>query len=150
MKTFHVRDGLGIRLAVNFGLTVAIVSGRTSEAVLRRARDLRVTEVIQRARNKAAALSQLSERLAIPLEETAFLADDLNDLPALELAGVPMAVADAAPEVKAAAVFITRARGGQGAVREAVEAILKAQDRWEEAVASYLELLKRETVGPPD
>jgi YrbI family 3-deoxy-D-manno-octulosonate 8-phosphate phosphatase len=150
LKTFNVKDGLGIRLAVNFGLTVALLTGRTSDAVARRARELGVTEVLQNVQDKEAALRQLSQRLALALEDTAFLADDLNDLPGLKMVGAPMAVADAAPEVRAAAVYVTRAPGGRGAAREAIEAILGSQGKWQEAVASYLNLLKKESASSTD
>jgi 3-deoxy-D-manno-octulosonate 8-phosphate phosphatase (KDO 8-P phosphatase) len=147
LKTFNVKDGLGIRLAMNFGLAVAIATGRKSDAVARRARELGVTQVLQNASDKESALRRLCESLAVPLEHTAFLADDLNDLPGLKMVGAPMAVADAAPEVRAAAVYVTRARGGRGAAREAIEAILSSQGKWQEAVASYLNSLKKKSAG---
>ena len=142
LKTFHVHDGLGINLARQSGLRTAIITGRDSEIVAQRARDLRIEPVLQGVRNKAAALRDLAERLQLDLAEICYVADDLNDLPAVRLAGAVVAVADAAAEVKAAADYVTTRPGGRGAVRETVEVILKAQGRWEQAVAGFVAKLE--------
>ena len=138
-KAFNVKDGLGVRVATGAGLEVAIVTGRASRVVERRARDLRIAEVLERVGNKAEAVSRLAEDKGIPLERVAFMGDDLNDREAMRLAGVGIAPADAAAEIREEADLVTEAPGGKGAAREAVEAVLRAQGRWEEAVNRYLE-----------
>jgi 3-deoxy-D-manno-octulosonate 8-phosphate phosphatase (KDO 8-P phosphatase) len=137
LKAFSARDGLAMRLATWCSFPVAWVTGRTSAAVARRARELGV-EVVQGAGDKAADLRALAEAHGIALDEIAFIGDDLNDLPALRVAGLPLAVADAAPEVLALAAHVTSAAGGRGAVREAIELIFRAQDCWDASVESYL------------
>ncbi len=137
-KAFDVKDGLGIRVASDAGLQVALMTGRTSQVVQRRGRDLRITDVLQRVGDKPAALRQLAAEKEIPLERVAFMGDDLNDREAMRAAGVAIAPADAVLEIRKEADLVTEAEGGRGAAREAVEAILRAQGRWESAVDSYL------------
>jgi len=137
-KAFDVKDGLGIRVASDAGLGVALMTGRTSQVVQRRARDLRVTEVLQRVGDKAAAVRQFAADRGIPLERVAFMGDDLNDREAMRVAGVAIAPADAVAEIREEADLVTEAPGGRGAAREAVEVVLRAQGRWESAVAGYL------------
>jgi 3-deoxy-D-manno-octulosonate 8-phosphate phosphatase (KDO 8-P phosphatase) len=137
-KAFDVKDGLGIRVASDAGLGLALMTGRTSQVVQRRARDLRIAEVLQRVGDKASALRQYVEGKEIPLERVAFMGDDLNDREAMRAAGVAIAPADAVEEIRQEADLVTEAPGGRGAAREAVEAVLRAQGRWEEAVNSYL------------
>jgi 3-deoxy-D-manno-octulosonate 8-phosphate phosphatase (KDO 8-P phosphatase) len=137
-KTFDVKDGLGIRVASESGLGLALITGRVSQVVQRRARDLRIHDVLQRVGDKVVALRALAQEKRVPLERIAFMGDDLNDREAMKLAGVAIAPADAAPEIKQLAHLVTDAPGGKGAAREAVEAILKAQGRWEQAVDRYL------------
>jgi 3-deoxy-D-manno-octulosonate 8-phosphate phosphatase (KDO 8-P phosphatase) len=138
-KAFDVKDGLGIRVASDAGLGVALMTGRTSQVVQRRARDLRIAEVLQRVGDKAEALRRYAAEKEVPLERVAFMGDDLNDREAMRLAGVAIAPADAVPEIREEADLVTEARGGRGAAREAVEAVLRARGRWEEAVNRYLE-----------
>ena len=150
-KTFDVKDGLGIRVASDLGLGLALMTGRTSQLVQRRARDLRIPEVLQRVGDKGAALRKLAEGKGIPIEQVAFMGDDLNDREAMRLAGVAIAPADAAAEIRREADLVTEAPGGRGAAREAVEAILRAQGRWEEAVNRYLEgLVQRDRARRTD
>ena len=137
-KAFDVKDGLGIRVASDAGLQVALMTGRTSQVVQRRGRDLRITDVLQRVGDKPAALRQLAAGKEIALERVAFMGDDLNDREAMRAAGVAIAPADAVLEIRKEADLVTEAEGGRGAAREAVEAILRAQGRWESAVDSYL------------
>lgn len=136
-KRFHVRDGLGVKLAMTNGIAIAIATARVSRATTHRAKELGIAHVEQAATDKRRAMEHLCRRLGVELRDAAYLGDDLPDLPALAIAGYPMAVADAADEVKAAAKHVTLARGGRGAVREAVEHLLKADGRWEQAIASY-------------
>jgi 3-deoxy-D-manno-octulosonate 8-phosphate phosphatase (KDO 8-P phosphatase) len=143
-KSFSVRDGLGLSMARIAGLQVAWITGRTSSVVERRAIELGVTELHQWARNKALVLEEIKGRHALPAAAVAFIGDDLNDVPAFKAAGLRIAVADAAPELQALADWTTQAPGGRGAVREVVEAILRAQGRWEEIVARYYQQLEQE------
>jgi len=138
-KAFDVKDGLGIRVASEAGLQIAIMTGRASRVVERRARDLRISDILQRVGDKAAALRKLAADKRIPLERVAFMGDDLNDREAMRLVGLSIAPADAVPEIQQDAGLVTDAPGGRGAARQAVEAILRAKGEWDKAVASYLE-----------
>lgn len=143
-KIFHVLDGLGINLALTIGIEVAWITGNRSHAVAERARQLMVREVHQGARFKSVVLKDLAARHGVTMDEIAYMGDDLNDLPALELAGVTFAPANAVPEVKSRVDFVTERSGGDGAVREAIEMILNAQGRWQEGVQAFLDKLKSE------
>jgi 3-deoxy-D-manno-octulosonate 8-phosphate phosphatase (KDO 8-P phosphatase) len=138
-KMFDVKDGLGIRVASDAGLQIALMTGRVSQVVQRRARDLRIHHTLQRVGDKAAALRTLSAETSVPLDAIAYMGDDLNDREAMKVAGVAIAPADAAQEIIAIAHLVTDAPGGRGAARQAVEAILKAQGGWEVAVEDYLQ-----------
>lgn len=129
-KAFHVRDGLAIARAVECGLHVAFVSSRESEAVARRAVELNVVHCLQRCRDKRAALIALQQQLVCTPDDCAYVGDDLVDLPAFEVVGLRIAVADAAVELKQQADLVTTAAGGRGVAREVLELILKAQDQW--------------------
>ena len=130
LKVFDVQDGLAIQAAQNAGLLVAVISSRASPAVSRRMADLGVLEVHQGARDKAAVLEDLLRRRGAGLKEAAYMGDDLPDLPLLTEVGLALAPSNAAAEVKRVAHWVGRAAGGAGAVREAVEAILKARGAW--------------------
>jgi 3-deoxy-D-manno-octulosonate 8-phosphate phosphatase (KDO 8-P phosphatase) len=129
-KSFNVKDGVGIRLLIRAGLRVAIISGRSSPSVAVRAKDLGIEEVHQGVRDKVAVAQAILERWNIEEYETAFVADDLPDVPVLARVGLAVAVADASLEVKERVHLVTQARGGHGAVREAAEFILKARGEW--------------------
>lgn len=144
LKGFDVKDGLGISLALAAGIEVAWVTGRDSPLVRRRAEELQVGHLVQWARDKHQSLTELRERLGLPAEAVAYIGDDLNDLPAFEAVGVRIAVADATPPVREAAHWVTAARGGHGAVREVVDAILAASGRTERAQAEFLARLREE------
>ena len=137
LKVFNIKDGLGIKLAGWCGLPVIWLTGRKSEAVAWRADELGV-QVYQGAADKEAGLRRVARDKGVSLSEIAYIGDDLNDLPAMRLAGLPAAVADAAPEVAALAAYVTQAPGGHGAVRELIEYILRGQGRWEAAIETYL------------
>ena len=147
VKSFNVYDGLGIRLAINCGLGIAWITGNASTAVTERARVLGVEDVYEGSRSKSAALNNLASRHNLSLEEIAYIGDDLNDLPAFERAGFCFAVSNAADELKRRADMVTRRAGGHGAVREAIEAILKAKGQWEDALLCFLDELEREEAG---
>ena len=138
-KSFHAQDGLGIALAQKAGIAVAIITGRYSEAVERRAQELNIKFVYQKIKDKRKALQEIMAELDLTRAEIAYIGDDLNDLPILEQAGLRLAVANAVPEVKVRVDYVTEKEGGKGAVREALVLILQAQGKWEEIVASYLE-----------
>ena len=137
LKIFDVRDGHGLALAKRAGLQLAIITGRTSEAVQRRARELGVDVVMEGQSRKGAALVELMGKLRVKPERVCYVGDDLMDLPALLQAGFPVAVSDAVEEVKDAASWVTTKPGGQGAVRETVEYVLKAKGLWTSLVQSY-------------
>lgn len=137
-KAFHVVDGLGIVMAQAAGLRVAVVSGRKGLAVERRMAQLRVEDCLLGVGDKAAALRGLMTKHGLERQETAFVGDDINDLPAFQTVGVKIAVADASPIVKSVADWVTPRCGGRGAVRDAIEEILRRQGHLEDAVAAYL------------
>jgi len=130
LKAFNIKDGLGIKLLQEAGVKVAIITGRQSEIVARRARELDVTDVVQGREDKHQALLELCQRHDLALEECAYMGDDLPDLRAIIAAGLGMAVADASTAVHEAADWRSRYCGGAGAVREACEFILSAKGKW--------------------
>lgn len=134
LKIFNSRDGAGLKLARIMGIRTGFITGRSSEAVRHRARELSVDYVHLGQETKTAAYEACLKEARVTEEETAWLGDDLPDMPLAHRAGLAVAVADAALELKAVCHYVTRAAGGQGAAREVVELILKAQERWEEAV----------------
>ena len=137
-KAFHTRDGLGIELLHRAGLMSGVISGRTSSALERRAQSLRVSYLWQGRDDKREAFADTLAQARVSSEEVAFVGDDLTDLPLMAQAGLAVAVADAVAEVRERAHYVTAANGGNGAIREVVEFILKAQDRWDDLVKSYL------------
>jgi 3-deoxy-D-manno-octulosonate 8-phosphate phosphatase (KDO 8-P phosphatase) len=138
LKRFHIHDGLGIVLAGFVGLKVAWITGRTSPMVERRARELGVSLLFQGVRDKAVALEETAVRLQLAPHEVAFMGDDLNDIPALRWAGAALAPANAVPEVREMAHYITPRVGGEGAVRDGIEAILRARGDYDAALHAYL------------
>ncbi|WP_302574068.1 HAD family hydrolase [uncultured Acidaminococcus sp.] len=136
-KHFDARDGMGISLALRHGIQVALITGRHSEIVLHRAMELGISSIYENVVYKGKVLEQASNELDIPLEETAFMGDDLNDLPAFGKAAVTFAPADAAPEVRERAMLVSACNGGHGAVRDVIERILKAKGLWDGIVRSY-------------
>lgn len=139
MKRFDIQDGLGVRLLQDAGVEVAIVTGRESHAVRIRAEELDVEEVHQdRTAAKLGTVTALLERRGVGWHETAFLGDDLPDLPILRRCGLPAVVANATAEARACAVWTGRREGGRGAVREFAEALLTARGQWAEQVEAYV------------
>ncbi|HSM14385.1 MAG TPA: HAD-IIIA family hydrolase [Thermoanaerobaculia bacterium] len=136
-KSFHVRDGLAIKLARSAGLAVGILSARSSEIVERRARELDFNEIVQGREDKGAAFRELLDRHGLDPASVAYVGDDLQDLPVLGAAGLSIAPADAAPQVLAAVDFVTDATGGQGCVRELVERILVAREAWSRILRGF-------------
>ncbi len=138
LKSFHVRDGHGIKLLVRSGVEVAIITGRYSRVVERRAQELGVSEVHQGCIDKVAVYERIKEKRSLRDEEIAYIGDDVVDIPILKRVGLPMAVADASPDAKAFAAFVTERRGGRGAVREVTDLILKAKGLWERIINDYI------------
>ena len=130
IKAFHVRDGAGIRFWLDAGRRAAIISGRDSPAVARRAEELGIAHVFQGAGAKLPALRRLLADTGLEPSRVCVMGDDLPDLPLVRQVGLGVAVADACPELRAAAHYITRLPGGQGAVREVVELLLREQGLW--------------------
>lgn len=138
IKCFHVRDGHGLRLLEEAGITVALITGRHSRAVAHRAQNLGLVHVHQGVRDKLAVLASLQKNLGLSPLQTAVVGDDLVDLAMMQKAGLALAVADAAADVKDRAHWITSLGGGRGAVREICELLLKAQGKWEGSLNRYL------------
>jgi 3-deoxy-D-manno-octulosonate 8-phosphate phosphatase (KDO 8-P phosphatase) len=129
-KVFDVRDGLGLRLLKEAGIPVGIITGRRSLALVHRCNNLGITLLKDGVRDKADALSAILEETGVSPTQTAFVGDDLPDLPVMRRVGVPIAVGDAHDLVKQAAVWTASAPGGRGAVREICEVILKSKGQW--------------------
>lgn len=141
IKRFNIQDGLGLVLLRRAGIKVGWVSSRPSPATTLRARELKITFLVQQKDRlgKSAAIEKILGREKLNWDEVCFVGDDIVDLGPLRKAGVGVAVANAVSEAKAVADFVTRAAGGHGAIREVVEMILKAQDKWDGIIAGYSE-----------
>jgi 3-deoxy-D-manno-octulosonate 8-phosphate phosphatase (KDO 8-P phosphatase) len=139
MKAFDVRDGLGIELLREAGIEVAIITGRRSAIVVRRARELGIARVLQGQKDKLSGLRRVLRATGIAPEQCAYMGDDWPDLAAMALAGLAATVSDGAPEVRACAHWVARCGGGRGAVREFAQFLLQAQGRLVELLAARLE-----------
>ena len=137
-KAFHVRDGLGVKLWRRAGYRFGVITSRTSHIVKTRAAELSFDVLRQGVEEKLAAVQQVLSDLQLAPEQAAYIGDDLPDLPVMKYVGLAVAVADASPEVRAAADLVTKLPGGAGAVREAIENILKAKRRWEDLIQKYV------------
>ena len=143
IKVFNIQDGLGISAAHHAGLMTAVITGRMSPAVQRRASELGVTHVRQGCRDKGAAIRQLLAETGLRREEAAFIGDDINDIPAFRECGWKVAVSNASRDLKALADYVTERQGGDGAVREVIELILESQGKWTPAVDEFLRDLEQ-------
>jgi 3-deoxy-D-manno-octulosonate 8-phosphate phosphatase (KDO 8-P phosphatase) len=142
LKRFDSQDGCGAWLLRKAGITLVVSSGRVSEATTIRAREMKIEEVLEDETGggrKLATFAAMLARRGVAWDECAFVGDDLADLPLLTRVALPIAVANAVPEVKAAAAIVTRRAGGEGAVREVAETILKARAVWNALVQQYLQ-----------
>lgn len=139
IKTFDTQDGHGIKMLQKCGIEVAIITGRTTQLVARRAANLGISRLIQGREDKLVALRETCAALNIGLDEAAYVGDDWPDLPAILAAGLGIAVANAHAELRARADHVTTLAGGRGAVREVCDLILGAQERYQEALAPYLD-----------
>lgn len=129
LKRFNVLDGHGLRLLTEGGLNVALVTGRSGPILSRRAAELGIADVIQGVRDKGAALTELAQRHAVPLDQTGFMGDDIIDLPALQRAGFAASVPDAPGYITQTAHWVASRAGGHGAARECCDLLLAAQGR---------------------
>jgi len=138
-KGFHAHDGTAISLARLAGIKTGVITKRVSETVALRMRDLKIDHVYQGIQNKAAVFAEILKEDGITAAEAAFVGDDVIDLPVMRQCGFAVAVKNARAEVKAEAHWVTPHAGGDGGARDAVEYILKAQGKWQKAVADYTE-----------
>lgn len=138
-KSFNCQDGLGISLAKKAGMKTAIITGRKSKIVEFRANELKIDEIYQGKQNKLEAFAFIQKKYNLEAEEIAYIGDDFLDLPILVRVGFAAAVANAVDEVKERAHFVADRCGGDGAVRQIMEFMLKAQGHWERLVSSYIE-----------
>lgn len=136
-KHFDVKDGHGLKILMRCGVDVAIITGRVSRAVEHRARDLGITEVHQQSWDKVAVFEAMLRRRGMTASETAFVGDDIVDIPLLNRVGLAFGVADASPEVLRAVDFVTQRPGGRGAVREVCELLLRARGAWSDIGERY-------------
>ena len=140
IKTFHTRDGLGIRLLMESGVEVGLITARESEAVNRRVRDLGIKYVFQKAKNKLEIFENLLQELALQPSQVGYMGDDWLDLPLLVRVGFAATVQDAADEVLQVAHYITKRKGGRGAVREVCDLILEAKGTDKMLLEKYLKV----------
>lgn len=139
LKTFDTQDGHGIKMLQQSGVICAIITGRNTKLVERRAKNLGIAHLLQGREDKLVALRELSAELGIALENMAYVGDDWPDLPAIRAAGLGVAVANAHNELHTHADYVTHLQGGRGAVREVCDLLLKAQHNYDAALAPYLE-----------
>lgn len=137
-KSFHVRDGHGLVMLLETGCKIAVITARSSKIVAERMASLGIKYVYQGEKEKGSRLLKLIDELGLERYQVAYVGDDVIDLPAMVNVGLPIAVADAHPEVKNNADWITENRGGQGAVREVCELIMQAQGKFEDRIKAYL------------
>ncbi len=136
-KSFNIMDGTGIVYLHRVGIKTAILSGRTSKAVVHRAKELEIEEVYQGYHTKLEAYLKIRDKHALQDKEICYIGDDLIDIPILHRVGFPVAVANASPIVKQQSMYVTKAKGGEGAVREVAEKIIKLQDKWHIIMERY-------------
>ena len=137
IKSFDARDGHGLKLLMRSGIEVILLTGRESKAVLHRARDLGIEHVYQKVLNKIEVYKTILTKRNFKDQDVGFVGDDLVDMPVLRKVGFSAAVPDAVPEVKEMVNYVTVKKGGEGAVREICELLLKAQNKWEEVTEKY-------------
>jgi 3-deoxy-D-manno-octulosonate 8-phosphate phosphatase (KDO 8-P phosphatase) len=137
-KAFNVNDGAALAMARRAGLKTGIISGRSSLALTRRAEELKVEFFYHGlGRTKTSALEEIYAKTKLPKDRVCYVGDDVQDLPLFSRVGFPVSVANASQEVASRAAYVTRTAGGQGAIREVVELILRAQGKWEAALVEF-------------
>jgi 3-deoxy-D-manno-octulosonate 8-phosphate phosphatase (KDO 8-P phosphatase) len=137
-KMFDSKDGVGIRLAQQAGLKTGVISGRESEALLRRCEELGMDEIHQRVFEKLGAYEEILARLGLTDADCCFIGDDLVDAPVLKRVGLPVGVADGHPSLEPLLAYVTARNGGSGAVRETIDMVIRAQGKWDDVVGRYL------------
>jgi len=137
-KAFHVRDGHGIKMLIRAGVRVAIITGRNSKVVDRRAKELGIAEVYQKSFNKITDYNHIKKKFSLNDSEIAYVGDDIVDLPLIKRVGLSFAVADAPEEVRLHVSAVTKNRGGRAAVREVTDIIIKAKGLWNKIIDGYL------------
>ncbi|PLX15167.1 MAG: 3-deoxy-D-manno-octulosonate 8-phosphate phosphatase [Candidatus Muiribacterium halophilum] len=137
IKRFNVKDGLGIICGMKHGLRFAIITGRKSNIVMRRASELGITDIYQGVHNKVESLMSIIAKYRVNPDEVAYVGDDLNDLSVMEKIAMPMCPSDAVEEVKKISKFISKRKGGEGAVRECVEHVLRQNGSFEKALRKF-------------
>ena len=130
-KAFHVRDGHGMVMLQRAGVKIAIITGRESNVVNRRAKELGITEIYQGRNKKAETLDRIIKKLGLTVDEAAYIGDDIVDIPVLRKVGLPITVKDADDLTKSYAILVTGNRGGRGAVREVCDLLLRSKGLWE-------------------
>jgi 3-deoxy-D-manno-octulosonate 8-phosphate phosphatase (KDO 8-P phosphatase) len=138
IKRFHATDGLGMRMLADAGVEIAIITGRTSDVVTHRCRELQIEHVYQGQKDKLGAFQALCEKLEMQPAEFAYMGDDIIDLPVMKRVGLALTVPDACDEICAVAHWTSVRRGGHGAAREACELLLKAKGLYGQAVSRYM------------
>jgi len=137
-KMFDSKDGVGIKLAQRAGLRTGVISGRESEALLRRCEELGMDEIHQRVADKLGAYEAILARLGLTDADCCFIGDDLVDAPVLKRVGLPVGVADGHPALEPLLAYVTDRAGGSGAVRETIDLVIRAQGKWDDVVGRYL------------
>lgn len=141
MKAFDVKDGCGIKdILPTLGITPVIITGRVSQIVENRAKEIGITELHQGVRDKLAVLKEVAEKYAATPDEIAYIGDDINDLECIEYCGFTACPADSCPEIKEIADYVSHVKGGQGAVREIIEHQLRDTGKWDSIVKKFTEV----------
>lgn len=139
IKCFHVRDGMAITIAKECGMKIGFITSRSSEIVKKRGEELRVDYIFQGVRDKAAKIKEISASEKIPLHRMGYIGDDINDIVVLKKVGFSATVSDAPEEVKSSVDYISKNKGGNEAVRDIVQHILTAQNKWSETISMMIE-----------
>lgn len=139
MKRFHVQDGLGIKMAASVGLQFAVITGLDSQAVQQRVTELGIAHYFPGCRRKAPIMRELAQTTGISLTDMAYIGDDWIDAAPMSMVGFPVAVANARPEIVQLAAWTTKSMGGQGAAREVIDFVLRAQGKFEVLWQNWLE-----------
>ncbi|MBU4305931.1 MAG: HAD-IIIA family hydrolase [Candidatus Omnitrophica bacterium] len=136
-RRFNLQDGFGFVLLHKAGIKSAIITGKSSKALQRRAKELKIHSICQNAENKLKVFRNILKKFKLKPEDACYIGDDLMDMPVLRAAGVAVTVPQACDEIKDIADYVTKRNAGDGAIREVIELILKAQDKWQALVHYY-------------
>lgn len=144
LRKFNAKDGLGIKLLQKTDIIPAIVTGKKSKALASRAQVLGIKKLYQNIKNKLHVIENMLNELDINFSEAIYMGDDLNDLPVLKKVSISICLPDSPDELKDICTYVTKKRGGQGAVREAIEYVLKQENKYNTAVNSFLQHLQNQ------